>query len=290
MTRRPRRAPARRRGVLSIALGACTPTPAAAPALTDPEGDRRPRASTSLADVKTFEFTGDVHGQRPGAPARRVRPLDDQAGRRRRHPEQEGQVQPRRADRCSARRSTRSLVGNSGLLQGRGAARERPSTPRPTSTRRSPVPDRLRRSGRRGDRHRPKLVAELQAALAKLPSPLDQGRRREVRRPGLLPRRDGRDRGPPEGARPDARRLDGDVTFDLWTRKSDYRPAKIGVSIASARASARSGITLEIRYDVHGLGRRPRRPTRSPRNAPLRPEAPTRPGSRPGPRDSRAPR
>jgi hypothetical protein len=43
--------------------------------------------------------------------------------------------------------------------------------------------------------------------------------------------------------------LDGDVTVDLWTRKSDYRPARIGLSIVSPSLGT-IGMTFDIKYDV----------------------------------------
>src|SRR4051794_7938649 len=47
--------------VLSLILTACAPTPAAAPALTDPK-EIVTKGVTSLADVKSFEFTASFTG------------------------------------------------------------------------------------------------------------------------------------------------------------------------------------------------------------------------------------
>jgi hypothetical protein len=41
--------------------------------------------------------------------------------------------------------------------------------------------------------------------------------------------------------------LDGDVTMDVWTRKSDYRPAKLTVGVASASLGT-VGMTFEFTY------------------------------------------
>lgn len=40
----------------------------------------------------------------------------------------------------------------------------------------------------------------------------------------------------------------GTATIDVWTRKLDYRPAKIGLSVLSANLGT-FGMTLELRYD-----------------------------------------
>ena len=47
--------------VLSLVLAACGATPPAAPALTDPK-EIVTKGVTSLAEVKTFEFTGSFTG------------------------------------------------------------------------------------------------------------------------------------------------------------------------------------------------------------------------------------
>ena len=43
--------------------------------------------------------------------------------------------------------------------------------------------------------------------------------------------------------------VDGTATFDLFTRKQDYRPAKITLSATSSEMGT-FGMTLELRYDV----------------------------------------
>ena len=57
---------------------------------------------------------------------------------------------------------------------------------------------------------------------------------------------------------------------DLWSRKSDYRPAKFSFSITTAEMGT-FGMTLDIKYDV-AVAVTPRRPTRSHRDA--RPRSP----------------
>ena len=43
--------------------------------------------------------------------------------------------------------------------------------------------------------------------------------------------------------------LDGDLTFDVWTHKSDYRPAKLAVSATTSQLGT-FGVSLDLRYDV----------------------------------------
>jgi hypothetical protein len=42
--------------------------------------------------------------------------------------------------------------------------------------------------------------------------------------------------------------LDGDMTFDIWTHKSDYRPAKVAVSAATSTMGT-FGVSLDLSYD-----------------------------------------
>ena len=58
--------------------------------------------------------------------------------------------------------------------------------------------------------------------------------------------------------------VNGDVKIDIWTRKSDYRPAKIAINVASIDMGT-FGMTFDLKYDVAGLGRRSAgRPGRQP--------------------------
>jgi hypothetical protein len=43
--------------------------------------------------------------------------------------------------------------------------------------------------------------------------------------------------------------VNGDVTLDVWSRKSDFRPAKIGASVATVDMGT-FGVSIDIRYDV----------------------------------------
>jgi hypothetical protein len=43
--------------------------------------------------------------------------------------------------------------------------------------------------------------------------------------------------------------VNGDVTIDVWSRKSDYRPAKIAINATSPDMGT-FGATFELKYDV----------------------------------------
>ena len=43
--------------------------------------------------------------------------------------------------------------------------------------------------------------------------------------------------------------VDGDFSFDVWTRKSDYRPAKLALSATTSQLGT-FGISLDLDYDV----------------------------------------
>jgi len=43
--------------------------------------------------------------------------------------------------------------------------------------------------------------------------------------------------------------VDGDVSVDIWTRKSDYRPAKLALSATTSQLGT-FGISLDLNYDV----------------------------------------
>ena len=58
--------------------------------------------------------------------------------------------------------------------------------------------------------------------------------------------------------------VNGDVKIDVWSRKSDYRPAKIAINAASLDMGT-FGATLDLKYDVTVNGRGPAgRPGRQP--------------------------
>jgi hypothetical protein len=149
------------------------------------------------------------------------------------------------APSLSARRSTRSS-STDGLLQGRGPAGDRPA-----------------RLGRQVDEGRDpgvvgnpagdvtdpaKAAEELQDALDKLPTP-------PVKQPDEKCGDQDCYHVTIHASAADLKAMDptssvdGDVTLDVWSRKSDFRPARIGASVASVDMGT-FGVSIDIRYDV----------------------------------------
>lgn len=244
MTRRLALLPIALVAVLSFALAACSPTPAAAPALTDPT-EIVTKGVTSLADVKSFEFTATFTGS---VTAPQLGNFDLSTIK------MAGAVDvPNKKAKFSLDAPTllgskldAILVGDAAYykvsgaiaaaLKGSADKYTKVEVPMGAANPSAAVTDVT------------KVVAELQAGLAKLPSPLTKGANEKcgdldcyhvstVMTAAQLAAID-----------PTAT-LDGDVTVDLWTRTSDYRPAKIGFSITSASLGT-FGMAIEIRYDV----------------------------------------
>jgi hypothetical protein len=232
--------------VLAVALGACTPTPAAAPALTDPR-EIVTKGVTSLADVKTFEFTasftGNVQVPQLGAfdlstitlagavdvPNRKAKVAFD-------------------APSLLGSKLDALVVGDTAYYRVAGAlgAALHGSADQYTKV---PVP-----TG--GDdpavvaTDMTKLVSELQAGLAQLPSPLTKGANEKCGDLDCYHVSTVVTAAQLQALDPAAGAVDGDATVDLWTRTSDYRPARIGVSVSSA-AMGTFGFALDLRYDVN---------------------------------------
>ena len=228
---------------LAVVLGACASTPPAAPALTDPK-EILTSAVTSLKDVKTFElsssFTGTVKVPNIGNfDLSTIKMAASVTSRTRRR----SSTSTRR--RSSARRSTpspsatRPTEGRGMLAQMLGAG--------PTSTRRT-SPDTVRRAVGQPGRI-VKLVADIKAALDKLPTPPTKAADEKCGDAGLLPRDDEGDRRRPEGARPKRRR---------GRRGHQRRPLVTQERLPTRQARLRGrdaemgtfGITLDLKYDV----------------------------------------
>jgi len=229
--------------VLALVLSACGAAPAA-PALTDPK-DIVTKAVTSLPGVKTFEITGTFSGNVKAAELGnfdlstiKLFAAYDVAN-------MSGKVSLD-APTLLGTKIDGLMVGGSVYYQVAGllgtylgaTSGKFTKIPVPTASG-NPAADATDVN---------KLVAQLQEGLAKLPSPLTKA---------------------PDEKCGDAdcyhvstvvtaaqakaldasSTLDGDVTFDLWTRKSDYRPAKFSLSVVSPSLGT-FGMAIEIKYDV----------------------------------------
>jgi hypothetical protein len=230
--------------MLSLVLAACSSTPAA-PALTDPK-EIVTKGVTSLTDVKTFEITGTFTGSLKAA---QLGNFDLSTIK------MSAAVDiPNKTAKFSLDAPT--LVGTKvdALMVG-GAAYYKISglyaamVPGAVADKYTKVPvPTASGDPMAAATDVTKLVAQLNEGLAKLPSPLVKA---------------------PDDKCGDAdcyhvstvvtaaqmkaldatSSLDGDFTVDLWTRKTDYRPAKFALSIASASLGT-FGMTIEIKYDV----------------------------------------
>ena len=229
--------------VLSLGLAACSSTPAA-PALTDPK-EIVTKGVTSLVDVKTLEitatFTGNVKAAQLGTfdlSTIKLSAAVDSANKTAKLSLDAPTLLGTKIDAL--------MVGGSAYYKVAGML----------ATQLHATPDKYTKVAvptASGDPAAAvtdvnKLVTQLQEGLAKLPSPLTKAADEKcgdadcyhvstVVTAAQMKTLDA------------TSTLDGDVTVDLWTHKSDYRPAKVGFSIASATLGT-FGMVVEIKYDV----------------------------------------
>ena len=243
MTRRLALPPIAFVAVLSLVLAACGSTPNA-PALTDPK-EIVTKGVASLVDVKSFEFTGTFTGNLKAA---QLGAFDLSAIKMAGAVDIANQTAKFTLD-APALLGTKIdavVVGGAvyyklaGLLatMGGGSADTYTRVPVPTAAGDplAAVTDVTR------------LVPQLEEWLARLPSPLTRAADEKcgdgdcyhvatiVTAAQLT-------------ALGSTSALDGDVTVELWTRKSDYRPAKLGFALTSASLGT-FGVAIELKYDV----------------------------------------
>lgn len=234
--------------ILSLVLAACG-SPPAAPALTDPK-EIVTKGVTSLADVKTFEFTGTFSGK---VAAQQLGTFDlstvkmsgavDVAGKRARFSLDAPDVLGTKIEALLIGTTAYyKVAGALGFMTGGSATTfTKVDVPMASGDPATVATDPT------------KLVAQLQDALAKLPvQPTKAADEKcgdadcyhvtlaldadQVRQLG----------GSALGSTPP---VDGSLAFDLFTRKQDYRPAKIALSVSSTEFGT-FGFTIELRYDV----------------------------------------
>jgi len=230
--------------MLSLVLAACSSTPAA-PALTDPK-EIVTKAVTSLPDVKSFEFTGSFTGN---VKAAQLGNFDlstitmagavDIANKTAKFNIDAPTLLGTKIDAL--------VVGNDAYYKIVGVFAQMVPGSVPDKYTRIPVPTSS------GDpvaaaTDMTKLVAQLQDGLAKLPSPLTKDADEKcgdadcyhVSTVVTAAQAKALDA---------TSTLDGDVTVDLWTLKSNYRPARFGFSITSPSLGT-FGMTIDLKYDV----------------------------------------
>ena len=229
---------------LSLVLAACSSTPSA-PALTDPK-EIVTKGVTSLTDVKTFEFTGAFSGNIKAA---QLGNFDLSTIKL------QGAIDiPNKTAKFSLDAPTllgtkvdALLIGNDAYYKivgmfaqmVPGAVADKYTNVTVPTASGNPVAAATDMT---------KLVAQLNEGLDKLPSPLTKGADEKCgdfdcyHVSTIVTAAQAK-------ALDASSTLDGDVTVDLWTRKSDYRPAKFGFSMTSPTLGT-FGMTIEVKYDV----------------------------------------
>ena len=228
---------------LTLVLAACSSTPAA-PALTDPK-EIVTKGVTSLTGIKTFEvtgsFTGSVAAAQLGTFDLSTIKLDLSADA------------ANKAARISVDAPTllgtkidALFVGNAAYYKVAGmlAATLHATADKYTKVDMPTASD----SPAAAVTDVNKAVTELQAALDKLPSPLTKAADDKCGDVDCYHVSTVVTAAQAKALDPTST-LDGDVTVDLYTHKSDYRPGKLTISIASPSLGT-FGMTFDIKYDV----------------------------------------
>ncbi|HLO34917.1 MAG TPA: hypothetical protein VK194_02490 [Candidatus Deferrimicrobium sp.] len=229
--------------VLSLVLAACGSTPAA-PALTNPK-EIVTRGVTSLEGVKSVEFTGTFSGSLKAA---QIGSFDlstikmagalDMANKTAKFNLDAPTLLGTKVDALVVGGAAYYKLSGAIAQFAGGAADKYTKVPVPTASA-DPFAAATDMT---------KLVAQLQDGLAKLPSPLTKGADEKCGDVDCY-RVSTTVTAAQLKALDASQTVDGDVTVDLWTRKSDYRPAKLGVTLTSATLGS-FGMTLDLRYDV----------------------------------------
>jgi hypothetical protein len=230
--------------LVSLVIAACSAPPAAAPALTDPK-DIVTKGIASLVDVKTFEFTASFTGN---VSAAQLGSFDlttiklagalDVANKKARLSLDAPSLLNSKLDAIVVGDTAYYKVAG-GLAAGLPGQADKYTKFPVGSGSGSPVDMAT---------DVPKLVADVQAALAKLPSPLTKGANEKCGDLDCYHVSTVVTAAQMQAFGAEST-VDGDVTVDLWTRTSDYRPAKIGLSLGSSSFGS-FGVVVELRYDV----------------------------------------
>ena len=229
--------------VLSIVLAACSSTPAA-PALTDPK-EIVTKGVTSLTAVKTFEFTGTVTGK-VKVPQMGEFDLSTVTMAGAIDVTNKNMKFTLDAPSLLGTKIEALVVGNTAYYKLAGAVAMLVPGGGSDKYTKSDVPTAS------GDPMAAatditKAVAELQKFLDKLPTPPTKGADEKCGDQDCYHVTSKLTAADLKSINPTA--AEGELTFDLWTRKSDYRPAKLSFSATSVEMGT-VGMTLEIKYDV----------------------------------------
>ena len=244
MTRRLALLPLALVATLSLVFAACAATPPPAPVLTDPK-EIVAKGVTSLVDVKTFEFTGSFTGK-VKVPSMGDFDLSTV--------KMAGSIDIANknlkfsldAPTLLGTKIEALVVGNvayykvsgalAAMLGGTPDKYTKADVPTASGDPAAAVTDIT------------KVVAEIQAALGKLPTPPTKGADEKCGDQDCYHVSMALTAADLKLLDPNAAAA-GDVTFDIWTHKNDNRPAKISFSATSPDMGS-FGMLLELKYDV----------------------------------------
>jgi hypothetical protein len=231
---------------LAVVLAACGATPqAVAPALTDPK-EILTSAVTSLKDVKTFEltsaFSGTVKVPNMGdfdLSTVKMTASVDIPNKKAKFSLDAPTLLGTKIDALAIGNTSYVKVSGalSAMLGGGGDKYKKTEAATPSGQPSADITDVV------------KMVADLKAALDKLPTPPTKAADEKCGDQDCYHVTTKVTAADLQALDPSAGAVGGDVSVDIWSRKSDYRPAKIAFAATTAEMGT-FGLTLEIKYDV----------------------------------------
>lgn len=231
--------------VLSLVLVACSSTPQA-PALTDPK-EILAKGVTSLTGVKTLEFTGSFTGNLnvPNLGAMDLSTITmagalDIPNKNAKFTLDAPTLMGTKIDAIVVGGAAYYKVAGllAGMMGGASADKyTKTDVPTASGDPAAAVTDVA------------KVTAQIQEALAKLPTPPTKAADEKCGDQDCYHVTIKLTAADLQALSPGSAGMDGDLTFDMWTRKSDYRPAKLSISATSAEVGT-FGMVLDIKYDT----------------------------------------
>jgi len=229
--------------VLAIVLAACASAAPQAPALTDPK-EILTKTATSLADVKTVELTGTFSGS---VKAEQLGNLDlstmtlsaamDVPNKKAKISLDAPTLMGTKLDALLLDQTAYYKVAGPLAMMLNASADKWTKADVPNAA-----------MSLAGDVTDPQAaVKQIQDALAKLPAPVKQADEKcgdqDCYHVTLDLNQDAMKAIDPTAS------VNGDVKLDIWSRKSDYRPAKITVNVTSPDMGT-VGMTFDLKYDT----------------------------------------
>lgn len=229
----------------SLVLAACSPAPAA-PALSDPK-EILVQTVTSLKDVKTLEFTGSLTGTLNSPElggsldlsSTKISGALDIPNKKAKFNVDAPSIMGTKVDALLL--DTTAYYKIDGLLSSMAGGT-------PGKYTKVPVPADAGTAAN-DPAEIAKAIDELKQGLDKLPSPPTKGADEKCGDQDCyhvtlkMTADDLKKLDPMAGS------VDGEFSLDIWSRKSDVRPAKIAITVTSAETGT-IGLTFEFKYDV----------------------------------------